>query len=126
MLAYVAGGFAIIYAVTKASDTIERGLSQETRDDIALRLLTAEPSAWVRGWPQAFPEIFDRAFTQKHLSWSCFLRNTAASLLGIALLSTYYFAFHPGEEVGLWIVLGWVTGQPIGPGKSLHPVTPQL
>ena len=38
-----------------------------------------------KNWPSMFVALFDRVFTERHLSWRCFRRSSAASFVAISL-----------------------------------------
>ncbi len=66
---------------------LEPLLKDDTRNKIA---------NWVRGskhgdadnrWPATFGVVFDRVFTEKHLSWGCFWRSGVASVLAVVLMT---------------------------------------
>lgn len=41
-------------------------------------------------WPATFASLFDRVFTERHLSWKCFLRSSLASIISVFILFMIY------------------------------------
>ncbi len=91
---------------------LEPLLKDDTRKKIA---------SWVRGskhgdadnrWPATFGVVFDRVFTEKHLSWGCFWRSCVASLLAVVLMTAILYVVNSGfrnllwEEPGIILVIG--------------------
>ena len=95
---------------------LEPLLKKVTRDKIA---------NWVRGskygdadnrWPATFGVVFDRVFTEKHLSWGCFWRSCVASLLAVVLMTAILFVVNSSVRDDLWgdpgviLVIGFAAG----------------
>jgi hypothetical protein len=86
-------GGSLFYGVQKFAKTIEDNLREETKGQMAewLGVLKAEPR--LESWPKTFYSVFERVFGRKHLSWTCFFRSSAASLLfgfiGFVLAMSY-------------------------------------
>ncbi len=81
---------------------LEPLLKDDTREKIA---------SWVRGskhgdadnlWPATFGVVFDRVFTEKHLSWGCFWRSCVASLLAVVLMTAILFVVNSSVRNFLW------------------------
>ncbi len=81
---------------------LEPLLKDDTRNKIA---------SWVGGskygdadnrWPATFGVVFDRVFTEKHLSWGCFWRSGVASLLAVVLMTAILFVVNSGVRNDLW------------------------
>ncbi len=95
---------------------LEPLLKKDTRDQIA---------SWVRGsqqrdadnrWPATFSIVFDRVFTKKHLSWSCFWRSCVASLLAVVVMTAILYMVNSQvgdrlvENPGILVGVGMLTG----------------
>ncbi len=95
---------------------LEPLLKEDTRDKIA---------NWVRGskhgdadnrWPATFAVVFDRVFTEKHLSWGCFWRSCVASLLAVVVMTAVLWVVNSQvrdrlvENPGILVGVGMLTG----------------
>ncbi len=81
---------------------LEPLLKKDTRNKIA---------SWLRGskhrdadnrWPATFGVVFDRVFTEKHLSWGCFWRSCVASLLAVVLMAAILIVVNSSVRDELW------------------------
>lgn len=73
------GVAASMFALT----AIATSLNPDRRDDVALWLMGAQSE---EDWSRSFIRLFDCAFGENHLTISCFLRSTLASLVSICAM----------------------------------------
>ena len=63
----------------------EEVLPKNDRDYIAIWLMGADLPKDLN-WPSTFVALFDRVFTEKHLSWECFRRSSKASVVTVVVI----------------------------------------
>jgi hypothetical protein len=83
-------GLGLFYAVVKFFDTVGDRLNEDTKLEIAVRLLDVGTGVRFAHWPETFLSIFDRVFGTRHLTLRCFFRSATASLLALLLLCSVY------------------------------------
>ena len=84
MLIFFGSYLSITGSIYGLFDKAGKVLKKEARDYIAIWLMGADLPA-EKNWPSMFAALFDRVFTEKHLSWRCFLRSSVASVVVISL-----------------------------------------
>jgi hypothetical protein len=67
----VAGG-VLAGIVWKFFERVENLLTDRTKLEIAVWLVSVKVGQKVEPWPGTFAKVFDRVFGEKHLSWKCF------------------------------------------------------
>ncbi|MGR3311065.1 MAG: hypothetical protein ACUZ77_09835 [Candidatus Brocadiales bacterium] len=77
----IAGGF---YALFSRAEEV---VAKDTRDKIAKSIKGFNPGVPKSDWKETFAYVFDSIFTNKHLSWKCFLRSCISSLIAVVVLS---------------------------------------
>jgi hypothetical protein len=70
---------------------LEPLLKDDTREKIATWVSGSKHGDADNRWPATFGVVFDRVFTEKHLSWGCFWRSCVASLLAVVLMTAILF-----------------------------------
>src|SRR3981081_2403289 len=78
---HLAFGGGLFYGVLKFFEEVEKKLNPDTRLGIAVWLLDLHPSQNVQGWRSTFAKIFERVFGWKHMSWKCFWRSCAVTVI---------------------------------------------
>lgn len=69
-------------AMTKESQALVRGW-----------LVWEDRKSQVSNWPDSFKSLFDAVFTERHFSWTCFLRSVLASAIVVVSLLLGMVAF---------------------------------
>jgi hypothetical protein len=90
---HIGVGIGLFLGVHRFFAAVGDVLKEDTRLKIALWLLDAKTAPAVEPWPATFAKVFDRVFGEKHLSWKCFLRSCASSLILATVTATYTFGF---------------------------------
>ena len=77
--------------VWKFFERVEAILTDQTKFEIAVWLVSVSATDKVRSWPRLFAAMFDRVFGTEHFSWRCFIRACLASsaTAGLAWLLAY-------------------------------------
>lgn len=101
---WAAGLATSMFAMTLAALGL---LNQSRKDDIALWLMGVQSE---EDWSRSFCSLFDALFGARHLSWTCFLRSAAASLVSVVVIWTLMgsagtFVFRVRAELSLGAVL---------------------
>ena len=81
---------------------LEPLLKKDTRDKIASWVSGSKHGDADNRWPATFAVVFDRVFTEKHLSWGCFWRSCVASLLAVVLMTAILFVVNSSVRNFLW------------------------
>jgi hypothetical protein len=76
-------------------DQSERSVAAEVRADVARLLMTPRLRETVSRVPHLFRDAFDRVFGARHLSWRCFSRSCAASLLSVTAVLAFWLTTRP-------------------------------
>jgi len=76
--AQVATGGVLACFVWKFFERVEAILSDQTKFEIAVQLVSVETVRRIQPWVETFISMFDRVFGPKHLSLSCFWRSCVA------------------------------------------------
>lgn len=76
----LAAGGVLAGIVWKCFEHVESVLTDATKFEIAVWLVGLNAEEKVP-WPETFAKVFDRVFGEKHLSWKCFWRSSAISLV---------------------------------------------
>src|ERR1700732_3199583 len=86
----LAAGGVLAGIVWKFFERVEAVLKDDTKLEIAVWLLGAKVGEKVQPWPETFAKVFDRVFGTKHLSWRCFWRSWAGSMLTVVGVFAFY------------------------------------
>jgi len=70
---------------------LEPLLKKDTRDQIANWVSGSKHGDADNRWPATFGVVFDRVFTEKHLSWRCFWRSCVASYLAVVVMTAVLY-----------------------------------
>jgi hypothetical protein len=120
---HLAFGGGLFYGVLKFFEEVEKKLNPDTRLGIAVWLLDLHPSQNVQGWRSTFAKIFERVFGWKHMSWKCFWRSCAVTVIMTLIVMLARTAASPIpknpvlEAVSLVLLFG--SGVVGGPGPGL-------
>jgi hypothetical protein len=83
----LAAGGVLAGIVWKFFERVEAVLTDQTKLEIAVWLLGRKKrTSTPQNWPDTFANVFDRMFTNKHLSWRCFWRSSLASYMSLFVL----------------------------------------
>src|ERR1700685_1023977 len=75
--------FGVVWGFFKGVESV---LTEDTKLEIAVWLLGMKPlGPKMEPWPETFAKLFDRVFTKKHVSLTCFWRSSLCSCAAIAL-----------------------------------------
>jgi hypothetical protein len=89
----VAGGI-LAGIVWKFFERVEAVLTDQTKFEIPVWLVGRKKfGPKVQPWPETFARVFDRVFGKKHLSWKCFARSCAFSLVTMFLANVYLIIY---------------------------------
>lgn len=92
----LAAGGVLAGIVWKFFERVEAVLTDQTKLEIAVWLVGRKKfGPKVQPWPETFAKMFDRVFGQKHLSWKCFGRSCAASIVSALLILLVLFLNNP-------------------------------
>ena len=83
----------------------EDALEKDDRDHIAIWLLDMDLPEKLN-WPSTFVALFDRVFTEKHLSWRCFRRSSVASVAAVVVITLAVAAVDPSMLDDLFKIAG--------------------
>ncbi len=95
---------------------LEPLLKKDARDQIANWVSGSKHGDADNRWPATFGVVFDRVFTEKHLSWGCFWRSCVASLLAVVLMTAILFVVNSGVRNQLLGDPQWIVVIGIGAG----------
>ena len=84
-------------------DKAESTMSARSRKQVAEWLMDTDLSESVASAPQQFIELFDSIFGDRHLTWMCFTRSSAASVLAVAITTPVVFQI---GQIGRPMVVG--------------------
>jgi hypothetical protein len=89
-LVYVASCISIsagVYGLfNKAGDSV----SDKTKRSVSKWLQNIKLTQDSPRWPGVFAQLFDRVFTEHHLSWKCFVRSCIASIAAVLVMTAVY------------------------------------
>jgi hypothetical protein len=77
--------FGIMGSVALAFEWADGGLSQESRAKLSLWLRSVPGAAQIDAWASVFPNLIDRVFGKKALSFKFFLRSCIASIAAVVI-----------------------------------------
>ena len=97
ILALAASWAVVTGGIWKLSERVEKVVTQNARDDVALWLRDADPANFLVGMARAFAAAFDSIFGVRHFSLRCFFRSTIASIISVVILTLIWFALRPNE-----------------------------
>ena len=100
MLIFVGSWLSITAGIYGLFDKAGKVLKKEARDYIAIWLMGADLPADLK-WPSMFASLFDRVFTERHLSWRCFFRSSVASFAAVVVISLTVAAVDPSISLTL-------------------------
>ncbi len=81
---------------------LEPLLKEDTRKKIANWVSGSKHGDADNRWPATFGVVFDRVFTEKHLSWGCFWRSSVASVLAVVLMTAILSVVNSSVRNELW------------------------
>ena len=129
----LAAGGVLAGIVWKFFERVEAVLTDQTKLEISrwLRVKNVETgivAAEAVNWPVTFAKVFDRVFGTKHLSWKCFRRSCAVTVV-VLLISKLAIDSHAGfgniadsevnlegQHPGLSALVKYILGQlPLSP-----------
>src|SRR5580698_8322568 len=90
----LAAGGILAGIVWKFFERVEAVLTDQTKFEIPVWLVGRKKfGPKVQPWPETFARVFDRVFGKKHLSWKCFARSCAFSLVTMFLANVYLIIY---------------------------------
>lgn len=109
----LAAGGVLFGAVFGFFKKVEELLKDSTKVEIArwLRVKNLEAdllAVEAENWPKTFTVIFDRVFGNKHLSWKCFLRSAAFSLVIGSVTLLQYRDIYTVSSSTEALILSWM------------------
>ena len=105
---------ATLTAIWAIGDVGERVFNDDRKEQYRKWLANVRPAQAVAGWPRALAAVFDGIFGKRHLSWKCFGRSCAASLIAVFILTLIVAALDP-EQIKSYgrIIARVVAGKPL-------------
>jgi hypothetical protein len=85
-------GVTLAAIVWKFFERVEAVLTEQTKFEIAVWLVSVNTTGTLRSWPDTFARVFDRVFGTRHFTWRCFCRSCLMSLSIAALAWLLAFA----------------------------------
>jgi hypothetical protein len=120
--AALAAAAAIAACVAKGFEWCDAALNDDSRFKLSLWLVSVPGGEQIDAWAGVFPNLIDRIFGRKALSWTFFLRSCVASFVAIAFVSIlgaimygpdwifgYGFGYlsHDSQSLALALTLGF-------------------
>jgi hypothetical protein len=78
---------AVAYGVAKAFEWFDGLISDESRVALWMYMADVPSDERIDAWGQVFPQLIDRVFGSKALSWKFFYRSCLASLLAVLIVA---------------------------------------
>ena len=72
---HIAFGVGLFYALKKFFEEVEKSLSEDTKLEIAVRVLDVNPTKSIRSWQSTFLTMFYTVFGREHWTPHCFWRS---------------------------------------------------
>jgi hypothetical protein len=110
---HIGFGVGLFYAIKKFFEEVEKSLNEDTKLEIAVRVLDVNPTKSIRSWQSTFFTMFNTVFGKKHWTWRCFWRSclftgfvTLTFILGRTLMSPQ--SVHPVHDVAALVLSGFI------------------
>lgn len=97
---------AIVTGVAKGFEWVDGGMGQAGRRRLSQWLTNVPGDEQIDAWAQVFPNLIDRVFGPKALSWKFFFRSCIASFIAVVVVFAI-FATHYGF---FWLLEQTATG----------------
>jgi len=89
-LSYIVSWLAITTGIWTLFIYYGKSADQKTKRSASKWLKNLDISEGALNWSDSFAKLFDRIFTDKHFTWSCFLRSSVASIASVVLMALIY------------------------------------
>jgi hypothetical protein len=94
-----ASGIAVAYGVAKAFDYFEGLISDRNRVALWYNLANVPDDERIESWGNVFPQLIDRVYGPKALSWQFFLRSCLVSLIASFSFAALYLLNSYSEAI---------------------------